>query len=139
MAGKRVVLVRDEAIGEDTDNREVLATDVDVADSALSQGKGLMFRSSIPDDYALVMEVGGGLLPFPRGPSRQLVHMLFVRFPIDVVWLVDDEVTRVERMHPWRSFALAKADRILELPAGAAEGVSAGDTVVVEGEDETEE
>lgn len=134
MTETRVVLVRDETLGEGTDNREVLATTVEVADSALSQARGLMFRSSIPDDYALVMEVGGGgLLPFPRGPSRQLVHMLFVRFPIDVIWLAGDEVTGVERMHPWRSVAMAKADRILELPAGGAEGVSAGDTVVVEG------
>ena len=131
MAGKRVVLERDDTIGEDTDNRKVLATSVDIADSALSQARGLMFRSSIADEYALVMEVGSGGLLF-SGPSRQVVHMLFVRFPIDVIWLVDDEVTRVERIHPWRSIALAKADRILELPAGAADGVSAGDTVVVE-------
>jgi len=131
MAGKRVVLERDDTIGEDTDNRELLASDVDVADSALSQARGVMFRSSIPEEYALVMEVGSGGLLF-SGPSRQVVHMLFVRFPIDVIWLVDDEVTRVERMHPWRSIALAKADRILELPAGAADGVRAGDTVVVE-------
>jgi len=133
MAGERVVLDRDDTIGEEADTTVVLATDVEVADSALSQARGLMFRSSIPEEYALVMEVGGGgLLPF-GGPSRQLVHMLFVRFPIDVVWLVDDEVTRVERMHPWRSAAMAKADRILELPAGAADEVRRGDTVVVEG------
>ena len=135
MAGKRVVLERDDAIGEDVDNREVLATTVEVADSALSQARGLMFRSSIPDGYALVMEVGGGLLLF-GGPSRQLVHMLFVRFSIDAVWLVGNEVTRVERMHPWRSVAMAKADRILELPAGAAADVEAGDTVLVEDDPE---
>ena len=131
MAGKRVVWVGDDTIGEDTDNRDVLATEVEIADSALSQARGLMFRSSVPDEYALVLEVGSGGLIF-GGPSRQLVHMLFVRFPIDVVWLVGEEVTRVERMHPWRSIGLAKADRIIELPAGAADGVAAGDTVVVE-------
>ena len=135
MAGKRVVLERDDTIGEDVGNREVLATTVEVADSALSQARGLMFRSSIPDEYALVMEVGGGLLLF-GGPSRQLVHMLFVRFSIDAVWLVGNEVTRVERMHPWRSVAMAKADRILELPAGTAADVEAGDTVLVEDDPE---
>ena len=135
MAGKRVVLERNDTIGEDVDGREVLATTVEVADSALSQARGLMFRSSIPDGYALVMEVGGGLLLF-GGPSRQLVHMLFVRFSIDAVWLVGNEVTRVERMHPWRSVAMAKADRILELPAGAAADVEAGDTVLVEDDPE---
>ena len=135
MAGKRVVLERDDTLGEDVDGREVLATTVGVADSVLSQARGLMFRSSIPDGYALVMEVGGGLLLF-GGPSRQLVHMLFVRFSIDVVWLVGNEVTRVERMHPWRSVAMAKADRILELPAGTAADVEAGDTVLVEDDPE---
>ena len=44
MAGKRVVWVGDDTIGEDTDNREVLATEVEIADSALSQARGLMFR-----------------------------------------------------------------------------------------------
>jgi len=131
MAGKRVVRVGDGTVGEGADNREVLATTVEVADSGLSQARGLMFRSSIPEGYALVMEVGGGPLSV-GGPSRQIVHTLFVRFHIDVIWLVDDEVTRVERMHPWRSIAMAKADRILELPAGAADGVEPGDTVVVE-------
>lgn len=133
MAGKHVVLERDDTLGEEGDNRTVLASNVEIADSALSQAKGLMFRSQVPGDFALVMEVGrGGLLPIPRGPPRQFVHMLFVRFPIDVIWLVDDEVTKVKRMRPWRSFGVAKADRILELPAGAAEQVSVGDTVVVE-------
>jgi uncharacterized membrane protein (UPF0127 family) len=134
MAEMRVVHEGDDTIGEDTANRSVIATNVEIADSILSQGRGLMFRSAIPDDYALVMEVEGGGLLF-GGPSRQLVHMLFVRFPIDVVWLVDDEVTRVERMRPWRSFAMAKADRILELPAGAATDVQKGDRVVLEGAD----
>jgi uncharacterized membrane protein (UPF0127 family) len=134
MADTRVVHESDGTLGEETANRSVLATTVEVADSIISQGRGLMFRSSIPDDYALVMEVeNDGLLS--RGPSRQLVHMLFVRFPIDVVWLVDDEVTRVERMQPWRSFAMAKADRILELPAGATADVNEGDRVFLESEE----
>jgi uncharacterized membrane protein (UPF0127 family) len=134
MAEMRVVHEGDDTIGEETANRSVIATNVEIADSILSQGRGLMFRSSIPDDYALVMEVeNDGLLS--RGPSRQLVHMLFVRFPIDVLWLVDDEVTRVERMHPWRSFAMAKADRILELPAGAAADVNEGDRVFIESDE----
>jgi uncharacterized membrane protein (UPF0127 family) len=135
MAGKRLVLVSDDTIGEEAENRSVLATNVEAAEGIISQGTGLMFRSSIPDDYALVMEVGDGGLVF-SGPSRQLVHMLFVRFPIDVVWLVDDEVTRVERMRPFRSFAVARADRILELPAGAADEVRTGDRILLEETDD---
>ena len=107
----------------------VLATEVAVADSALARARGLMFRSSVPEAFALVMEMGDGL--FGR-PARQVVHMLFVRFPIDVVWLIDNEVQRVSRMRPWRSLASARADRILELPAGNAAGVDTGETVRVE-------
>jgi len=129
MTDARVVL---EKAGDVEPDRRVLATEVEVADSLRSQALGLMFRASIPEEYALVMEVGdGGFLS--SGPARQFVHMLFVRFPIDVVWLVDGEVRRTARMHPWRSFAVARADRILELPAGAAADVDPGDTVVLEG------
>lgn len=138
MAAMRVVLEKDDTLGEDTQNRETLATNVEVADSLLSTARGLMFRSEIPDDFALVMEVGGdSLLPYPRGPSRQVVHMLFVSFPLDVVWLAGDDVRKVKRMHPWRSIGVGKADRILELPAGAAEAVAVGDSIYIDGlEDE---
>ena len=121
-------------VHEPADDREerVLATEVEFADSMLARARGLMFRASIPEEYALVMEMGTGL--FGR-PSVQAVHMLFVRFPIDVVWLVDDEVQQVAHMRPWRSIASARADRILELPAGNAEAVESGDTVRVEGLD----
>lgn len=134
MAGMRVVHEQDDIVGEDgSSNRRTLATEVEIADSLLSTGKGLMFRSNLPEDYALVMEVGGhGLVPFTSGPPRQFVHMLFVRVPLDVVWLDGDEVTRVARMKPWRSVAMARADRILEFPAGNADGVDIGDTVRVE-------
>lgn len=137
MADLRVVHERDDTLGEENgSNRTVLATNVDVADSILSTGKGLMFRSTVPKNYALVMEVGGGTpLPFTSGPPRQFVHMLFVRLPLDVIWLEDDEVVRVSRMKPWRSFAMARANRILELPAGNADDVSVGDRVVVENSD----
>lgn len=118
---------------EKSPTEQIIATEVEIADSALAQSKGLMFRSSIPDDFALSLEVGGGgLLPIPRGPARQIVHMLFVQMSLDVVWLVDDQVTKVATMRPWRSIGVAKADRILELPAGNAAGVEPGDTVRIE-------
>jgi uncharacterized membrane protein (UPF0127 family) len=135
-----IVHEQDDTLGEQTPNRETLADDVEVAESAFAQAKGLMFRSSLPEDYALVLDVGGGesRLPFAGGPSRQIVHMLFVRMPIDVIWLVGDEVTKTARMHPWRSIAVGRADRILELPAGAAENVSPGDRVRLEEADMAE-
>lgn len=103
---------------------ETLATTVEVADSLVSQARGLMFRRSVPDDYALAF-------PFNDAAVRDL-HMLFVFFPIDALWVEDGVVRRVERLRPWRSFARARADLIVELPAGGAADVEAGDRVRLE-------
>jgi len=132
MVDARVIHEGDETLdGEST--RRVLASTVDIADTTLSQAKGLMFQSTLPEEYALVLEVGGdSLFPIPRGPPRHFVHMLFVRTALDVIWVVEDEVTKKARMHPWRSMGMGKADRIIELPAGAANGVKTGDSVYVE-------
>jgi uncharacterized membrane protein (UPF0127 family) len=110
-----------------------LATEVEMADSSLSHAKGLRFRRSLPEDYAYVMEVGGkNPLPFVDGPTRNVVDMLFMRVPLDIVWLRDGDVVKTKRMHPWRSFGMAKADTIIEFPAGAAQGVEVGDAVRIE-------
>ena len=101
-----------------------LATDVEFAEGIVAQGLGLMFRRSIPDDYALVF-------PFDRVASRGL-HMVCVPFDIDAVWLVDGAVTRVKRLRAWRGYGRARADQVIELPAGVAGGIEVGETVVVE-------
>ena len=101
-----------------------LATDVEFADGILSQGIGLMFRRSIAEDYALV---------FPFGSTRKRgLHMVCVPFDIDAVWLVDGEVEAVERLRAWWGRGSHRADTVLELPAGAADGVEPGDRVLVE-------
>jgi len=101
-----------------------LATQVDTAETFLARLRGLMFRRSLPDGYALVFPFGR---PAPRG-----LHMLFVPVAVDAVWLVDGEVTTVERLPPWRGYGRGRADTILELPAGAADGVEVGDGVRIE-------
>lgn len=108
-------------VHESDGGTRTLATTVDTADSLLSQARGLMFRRSIPDDYALVFRFG-------EAKARD-VHMLFVPFPLDVLWTEDGTVRRVERLKPWTGFGKDRADRIVELPAGAADGVTAGDGV----------
>lgn len=140
MADVWVVHEQDDTIGEETEaNDRVLARNVEIADTALTQMRGLMFRSGFPDSFALVMEVGGEkLLPFTSGPKRHSVHMLFVKVPLDVIWLDGEEVTRTAQMQPWKSIAMGKADRIIELPAGAAEGVEPGDRVVLREGDDTD-
>ena len=101
-----------------------LAADVELADGIVSQGVGLMFRRSIPDGYALVF-------PFSAASNRSL-HMVFVPFDIDALWLVDGHVRAKKRLSAWTGYGRAEADTVVELPAGAAEGVAAGDAVRVE-------
>ncbi|TKX75656.1 DUF192 domain-containing protein [Halorubrum sp. GN11_10-6_MGM] len=96
-----------------------LASDVDVARSTFEQARGLMFRRSIPDGYALVF-------PFDE-VDTQWLHMLFVPFAIDAAWLVDGEVTAKKRLAPFVGVGRGRADTVVELPAGAAESVAVGD------------
>ena len=111
-----------------TDERErTLATRVETADSIVTRGLGLMFRRSIADDYALAFR-------FDRAASRRL-HMVCVPFDIDAVWTVDGAVERVERLDAWTGFASARADAVYELPAGAADGVTAGERVELRDDD----
>lgn len=99
----------------------VLADDVEIADSFLARARGLMFRRSIPDDYALVFEFGK--------PVSRSLHMFCVPFPIDAVWLVNGAVTHTARLGAWTGFGRGRADTILELPAGSAEGIRTGDRI----------
>lgn len=80
-----------------------------------------MFRQSLPDDAALVFR-------FQTQADRPL-HMVFVPFAIDAVWLCDEVVQRVATLSPWTGHGRAVADTVIELPAGGASGVSAGDRV----------
>lgn len=111
-------------VHESGDDRDVLASRVDTANSFLSQARGLMFRRSIPGDYALAF-------PFGTAKSRDL-HMVFVPFDIDAIWVVDGHVTHVKRLPAWTGRGKAEADTIYELPAGAADAVEPGDRVVIE-------
>ncbi|WP_233357399.1 DUF192 domain-containing protein [Halococcoides cellulosivorans] len=99
----------------------VLATDVAVADSGLRQAIGLMGRWSVPDDYGLVF-------PFDRAAPR-FIHMVLVGTALDVLWLVEGRVERVATLRPMIGFGRARADTLIELPAGAASAVEAGDRI----------
>jgi len=108
-------------VHESDGRSETLANDVETADSFLSQAKGLMFRLSVPDDYALAFR-------FDDVAARD-VHMVFVPFSLDAVWTADDEVQQIKRLSAWTGLGKANADTLFELSAGSASGVSVGDTV----------
>jgi uncharacterized membrane protein (UPF0127 family) len=124
--GPSVRLVHRRGPPDDRTER-LLASDVDVARSRFAQARGLMFRRSIPEEYALVF-------PFDGVETRTL-HMLFVPFAIDAIWLVDDEVTATARLSPFVGIGRGDADTVVELPAGGADAVAVGDAVVVSGDE----
>ncbi len=107
----------------ETEDGDVLASDVDVADGIFQRARGLMFRDEIPEDYALVFEF--------RRFQRVIFHMFFVRFPIDVVFLDPEyRVVDVATLSPWTGWTMAEAKRAVELPAGSASDLGEGEKLV---------
>jgi uncharacterized membrane protein (UPF0127 family) len=110
-----------------------LADEVEVAAGLWAKFMGLMGRAALP--------AGGALwLPDSNG-----IHMMFMRFPIDAVFLGRpdaDGARRVvavrERLPAWRGLVplVRGAHGVLELPVGAiaATGTQVGDLVRLEDE-----
>jgi uncharacterized protein len=86
--------------------------------------KGLLGRRELPP--------GEGLLIRPTWS----IHMFFMRFPIDAVFLDGDGVVVrvVPELRPWRTASHRGAKEVLELAAGetARRGVQVGDRLLVE-------
>jgi hypothetical protein len=105
-------------------NGNEVATDVDFACSTLKQIKGLMFSKRIPDNYALVFVM--------RKVQKVSLHMLFVNYPIDVIFLDDKKrVIKTSGMKPWIGTCSCKekVKYIIETSYGKSEklGIRTGD------------
>jgi len=96
----------------------------EVPESSFGRARGLLGRDGL--------EAGEGML-IDRAGS---VHMFFMRFPIDVVFLDRDrKVVGVRHgLRPWQVAAARRAVAALELPAGAAAeaGIEEGDVLALE-------
>jgi uncharacterized membrane protein (UPF0127 family) len=88
--------------------------------------RGLMLRRDLPAGSGLRLEPGGS------------IHMFFMRFPIDAVFYTrEGVVTHVARnVRPWIGMARGrgKTRGVIELPAGAADGLEPGAQLIFEGE-----
>jgi uncharacterized membrane protein (UPF0127 family) len=95
-----------------------------IAESPWLRMKGLLGRRELPE--------GEGILLRPASS----IHMAFMRFPIDAVFLARDlTVLKVVRdLAPWRMASRRRAHSVLELPAGTCErhGVREGDRLTIE-------
>jgi uncharacterized membrane protein (UPF0127 family) len=82
----------------------------EVATSLWARMRGLLGRAGLAADQGLLI------------PNTSSIHMFFMRFPIDAVFL--DREFRVRRiaagLPPWRIAWARGAKSVLELPAGAA-------------------
>lgn len=97
-----------------------------VARTSWDRMKGLMFEERKRFDYALVLEM------LKEARLESSIHMMFVFFPIDVLFLnkkkeVVDRVT----LQPFTPNYTPKkpAKYVIEMPAGKAKGVKLGSTV----------
>ena len=101
---------------------------VEVARSWFARLRGLIGRSSLPDGEGLYF------------PGTNSIHMLFMRFPIDCVFLSNADASGGQQvvavkpnLRPWTGVVwwVRGARAALELPAGSAEqvGVRVGDSL----------
>jgi uncharacterized protein len=100
---------------------------VRIADSYFKKMRGLMFEKKSNFDYALVFDVG------KESRLKASIHMLFVFFPIDVVYL-NSEKKVVDIVHGIKPFSLnytpkAGARYFIELPEGKAENIRLKDKI----------
>lgn len=100
---------------------EVLANDVLVADAIHRRALGLMFRPPLDEGEAMVFR-------FAESKTRG-IHTLFVRAPIDVVWVRNERATMVETVSPWTLRRRGVGDTIIELPEHGAQPVDVGDEI----------
>ena len=98
---------------------------VRLAQGLWAQFRGLMLERPSRFDYALVFP-----LPFESRVGAS-VHMLFVFFPLDLVFL-DKNKRVVDKKEGFRPFSLNYTPKkpaacFIELPAGLGKGIKVGD------------
>ncbi|MCQ6962543.1 DUF192 domain-containing protein [Methanolobus chelungpuianus] len=110
---------------------EYVATSTEFACSVFKQALGLMFRKNIPEDHALI---------FVMDRSRKVsLHMLFVIFPIDAIFLDEDKrIVKISGLRPWTGLCSSgtKVKYIIETAKGTAKkaGLKVGDTLTFRNE-----
>jgi len=78
-----------------------IARNIETCRTQISQVIGLMFRSSIPSDYAMIFVM--------KKPSSVGIHTLFMRFPIDVIFLNGEKkIIGLSHLKPWTGHSSMK-------------------------------
>lgn len=102
---------------------EVLAREIEVADTYFTRLKGLMFRRGLAEGKGLLLD------PCPQ------IHTCFMRFNIDAIFFDKNGLVLyvAEQMKPWRFGRFVRGScYTLELPGGSLGGrVKKGDEVIL--------
>ncbi|MBU4373188.1 MAG: DUF192 domain-containing protein [Candidatus Methanoperedenaceae archaeon] len=96
-------------------NGKEIAKNIEFANTKLHQMLGLMFRKSIPPDYSMIFIL--------KKTSYVNVHMLFMRFPIDVIFLDEEKkIAGLARLNLWAGFkAMKNIKYVLEMKSETIE------------------
>lgn len=90
-------------------HKHVVARTIETAFDRKARNRGLLGRSSLAEDSALIL-----------APCNS-IHTFFMRFAIDVAFVDRDGQIRRARqsLQPWRIQAAYRAFAVVELPSGA--------------------
>ena len=103
----------------------VVAQPLEVASNFIARGMGLMGRGGLPENGGLLIDSCNG------------IHMMFMRFPIDAVFVDKKGVVLkiYERLRPWIGIVplVWRADKVAELPVGTVRrhAIKPGDQLLV--------
>jgi len=83
---------------------------IDLADSFLSRFMGLMFRKD--PEKGLILK-----LPSSRSRRGSAIHMFFMRFPLDIIFLdADKKIVDMVSIKPWKTYTpKAPSKYVIEL------------------------
>ena len=87
---------------------------LDFADSFMSRLMGLMFRKNL--ENGLILK-----LPSSRSRRGSAIHMFFMRFPLDIIFLDDDKkIVDMVSIRPWKTYTpKSPAKYVIELEEGS--------------------
>jgi len=96
-------------------NSDEIARNVEISRTLIGQMLGLMFRTHLPGDYAMIFMM--------KKPSSVGIHMLFMRFPIDVIFLNEEKkIVGLANLKPWTGHKSMKNTKyVIETNPGTIE------------------
>ena len=107
--------------------KQIISKKTKIANTSFLRFKGLMFEKKENFNYALIFELN------KESKIGSSVHMMFVFFPIDIVFLDSEKkVVDIVTLNPWKLNYTPKkpAKYFIELEQGKTKEIKIGDGLV---------